>query len=211
MKSINGWPGYFVTKQGIILSTKSNSGKCDKPPRELVPQPNKTGHLRIRLCNRGKTQMRFVHHLVLENFVGPRPDGLVARHLDGDPSNNNLGNLEWGTSSRNRLDMWEHGTMPHGSTHTSSKLTEEQVLEMRFRFAGGDVEVQELAQAYCVDPSTVGSALRGEYWGHVGGPIAATCRPSGDRHWRRKNPRLPRCSLCRQTGHYRTTCPETKA
>ena len=207
-RPIDGWSGYYVTDQGDVLTTRSNSGKCDKPPRRLVPQPNQSGHMRVRLCNCGKTQMRFVHHLVLEMFVGPRPEGLVGRHLDGISANNKLTNLSWGTSSKNRMDMWEHGTMPHGSALHSSKLSEEDVVKIRERFAMGDVDAQDLAGEYDVDPTTIGSALRGEWWAHVGGPIVESCRPSGDRHWRRRSSKKGRCSVCRMIGHYKPTCPE---
>ena len=32
----------------------------------------------------------YIHHLVLLTFVGPRPEGMEVRHLDGDPLNNTL-------------------------------------------------------------------------------------------------------------------------
>ncbi len=183
---VDGWPGYFITEWGVVLTTRSNSGKVDRPPRPMIPQPNKTGHLRVALLNRGKRKTRFVHHLVLEAFVGLCPSGLVARHLDGVPNNNHLDNLKWDTSSKNRLDMREHGTMPRGEALHSSKLTEADVVEMRERFSTGDVDVQDLAADYGVDPTTVSNALRGKWWAHVGGPVVVSCRPRGDRHWRRK-------------------------
>ena len=51
-----------------------------------------------------------VHTLVLEAFVGPRPDGYVACHNDGDGSNNHVSNLRWDTYSSNNFDVAEHGT-----------------------------------------------------------------------------------------------------
>jgi hypothetical protein len=54
----------------------------------------------------------------MEAFVGLRPKGLETRHLDGDPSNNQLSNLAYGTSSENHLDMVRHGTHAFSSrTH----------------------------------------------------------------------------------------------
>src|SRR5215204_4405533 len=40
-------------------------------------------------------------HWVLLAFVGPRPDGHVASHLDGDHGNNYVGNLVWETYLEN--------------------------------------------------------------------------------------------------------------
>jgi hypothetical protein len=42
-------------------------------------------------------------------FVGPRPPGLEIRHLDGDPGNNALNNLRYGTRSENLVDKSYHG------------------------------------------------------------------------------------------------------
>jgi hypothetical protein len=54
---------------------------------------------------------QFVHKLVLEAFVGPAPDGLVCRHLNGDPADNRLENLCWGTRKENGEDASRHGTL----------------------------------------------------------------------------------------------------
>ena len=51
-----------------------------------------------------------VHRLVLLAFVGrPSRKGMVARHKDGDPANNRLGNLAWGTAQENWQDRKQHG------------------------------------------------------------------------------------------------------
>lgn len=47
--------------------------------------------------------------LVLTAFVGPRPEGQVARHLNDDRSDNRLVNLEWGTLSENSYDAVRNG------------------------------------------------------------------------------------------------------
>lgn len=53
-----------------------------------------------------------VHQVVLAAFHGPRPDGLLARHLNGNGSDNRAANLRWGTASENMLDRTAHGTCP---------------------------------------------------------------------------------------------------
>lgn len=50
-----------------------------------------------------------VHILVLEAFVGPRPDGAFGRHIDDDRENNHLSNLRWGDRSDNSHDMVRNG------------------------------------------------------------------------------------------------------
>lgn len=69
----------------------------------------RSGHATIDLWKDGKTQQRTAHRLVLEAFVGPRPEGLEGCHNDGDPQNNHLSNLRWDTPSSNRTDAVRHG------------------------------------------------------------------------------------------------------
>lgn len=51
-----------------------------------------------------------VHLLMLLAFVGPRAEGMEARHLDGIKTHGNLANLAYGTSSENSFDLVRHGT-----------------------------------------------------------------------------------------------------
>lgn len=50
-----------------------------------------------------------VHRIVMEAFVGPRPDDKQTRHLNGDPLDNRLVNLAYGTSAENMQDVVRHG------------------------------------------------------------------------------------------------------
>lgn len=85
--------------------------------KERVPYDD-GGSLQVNLCWNGKRSQRKVHHLVLEAFVGPRPDGLECRHLNDDHTDNRLENLRWGTSSENKHDL-----VRNGRHHLASKPT----------------------------------------------------------------------------------------
>jgi hypothetical protein len=50
-----------------------------------------------------------VHPLVAAAFIGPRPDGMEIRHLDGERFNNAAVNLCYGTPSENARDRVNHG------------------------------------------------------------------------------------------------------
>ena len=50
-----------------------------------------------------------VHHLVLEAFVGPRPDGAVGCHGKKGVLVNEIGNLRWDSVSENNRDITRHG------------------------------------------------------------------------------------------------------
>jgi hypothetical protein len=91
-----------------VASAQRSAGTKAVKGRVLRPGPSNYGHLSVVLGRSGGTRM--VHALVLEAFVGPRPPGMECRHLDGDPKNNRLENLCWGTRTENIEDALRHGS-----------------------------------------------------------------------------------------------------
>jgi len=69
-----------------------------------------SGYLIVNLWWANQPRIWLIHRLVLIAFVGLQPDGMEALHRDGDPGNNTLSNLRWGTHSENQLDQVAHGT-----------------------------------------------------------------------------------------------------
>lgn len=62
-----------------------------------------------------------IHVLVALAFIGPRPEGMEIRHLDGDPANSHVSNLAYGTHAENMRDMVRHGrTNRDRNTHCPS-------------------------------------------------------------------------------------------
>jgi hypothetical protein len=93
---------YEVSDQGRVRSFQR-----DPQGRILRPGRMPGGHLSVAL-GRGNSQC--VHKLVLLAFVGVAPDKHECRHLNGDPADNRLENLCWGTRSENIKDAVRHGT-----------------------------------------------------------------------------------------------------
>lgn len=60
----------------------------------------------------GKKRREYVHRLVMLAFVGPCPEKKEVCHSNGNPSDNRLCNLRYGTVSENRLDSVRHRTHP---------------------------------------------------------------------------------------------------
>lgn len=91
-------------------------------PRLKRATPQKAGsYLRVGLCvadNGSRMVTRLVHQLIAETFIGPRPNGMVVRHLNGDKTDNRAENLAYGTPSQNSRDVVSHGRHPHANaTH----------------------------------------------------------------------------------------------
>lgn len=117
-RPVVGFEGqYEVSDQGRVRSLPrtldyidGRSGKtCTRSLRGKVIRPGvaPSGHLNNTQIGKG------VHCIVAEAFIGPRPDGMETRHIDGDPSNNRLVNIEYGTRSENAADSKRHGTHFH--------------------------------------------------------------------------------------------------
>lgn len=106
-----GWPDYSVSNSGRIVSHKG------KEPRELRGGLVE-GYRRVTLSSDGDRKYLAVHRLVAAAFIGPCPEGMEVRHLDGDSLNNTLGNLAFGTHADNMQDRLAHGRNPMASkTH----------------------------------------------------------------------------------------------
>ena len=103
-----GYEGlYEVSSLGRIYSNrrKGADGRFLRPESGSVYD-----YKYVNLCKGGVVSHVSVHTLVSQAFIGPRPDGLEVRHLDGRPANNVVSNLAYGTHSENQYDRVRHGT-----------------------------------------------------------------------------------------------------
>lgn len=70
-------------------------------------------YLQACLSKNGKAKNKNIHRLVALAFV-PNPDGLPeVNHKDGNKANNDAHNLEWVTSSGNKLHAYATGLSVH--------------------------------------------------------------------------------------------------
>ena len=119
--------------------------------RILRPHHLRSGHYQVSLgIKNGKRVLAKIHALVLLAFVGPYPDGLEIRHVNGIPNDNRLANLEYATHSRNGLDVkWHDGNALY-------RLTPQDVLSIKRRLRDASVGVGvALAREYNVSASTI--------------------------------------------------------
>jgi hypothetical protein len=129
----------------------------------MKPGQIRKGSLGVRLQRKGFVRHFPVHRLILETFIGPRPQGFECRHLNGDPKDNRLSNLCWGTHRANKEDMIRHNTTLRGEKNWNAKLTLEQVLAIRAedRTYGNQCKV---ARRYGVTPATICEIWKGTSW-----------------------------------------------
>lgn len=167
MRQIAGFCNYFVTKSGEVRSRRGRWGRgC-----WLKPRINSAGYPGVTLYNSARKKVdAHIHRLVLETYVGPCPEGMECRHLDGNPANNHLDNLKWGTHQENCMDAVKHGTasgLRKGEDKGGCKLTEQQVETILIAHRDGTHTRKELAAYLDINYWTICDIVSRRRWGHV--------------------------------------------
>lgn len=161
-KDIPGYEGrYQASNLGRIRSLDrrvsiGNGATRLMRGRVLRPAGQKTDpHLRVVLGHGAPGAL--VHRLVALTFLGSCPEGQEVRHLDGNPLNNRVDNLAYGTRTENILDVFRIGKTWRGS------VTVEQVREIRQRLADGQ-SAASIARDMAVSPASVYGIKQGRHY-----------------------------------------------
>lgn len=133
---------------------------------------NKDGYYRVKLYNGDATfKNESVHRLVLEAFI-PNPNNyLEVNHIDGNPSNNYVENLEWCSKEQNVKHAYDTGLKKKenyiGEGNKTSKLKEEDIISIREEYGTGTTSYSKLAEKYNVVMSNIWSIINRKTWSHV--------------------------------------------
>lgn len=123
--------------------------------RQVTSDTGEDGHMRVHLIGHGK---ELVHRLVLSTFDrDPAGDEQVC-HRDGNPMNNHIANLRWGSHE----DNWEDRKR-HGNHRSYCKLTADEVSEIKHLLACGH-SAYSLARRFRVSDTQVRNIGRGDQW-----------------------------------------------
>jgi hypothetical protein len=174
-RDVVGIPGYKVGRNGAVLTCRVTSRGMTDTWKPLKCSPfGRKGYLMATMRLDGRTIRKLVHHLVLEAFVGPRPDGMVGCHDNDDNTDNSLGNLRWDTHKKNCEDRARNGRTARGTRQGLSRLTESDVIRIR-ELAEEGWSYRSIAAAVPVREGNIGHIAVGKTWRHVGGPIQVPC------------------------------------
>lgn len=115
-KQIPGYEGFYeASNKGNLRSvdrefTRSNGTPFSLKGKLLNHWLNPVdGHPMCVLSRKGERRYFYVHTLVALAFFGEKEEGQEVRHLNDNPTDNRVENLEYGTRSDNLYDRVRNG------------------------------------------------------------------------------------------------------
>ena len=142
-KSIPEFPDYEISETGEVRNIETS---------RIHSTRLNGNYFKITIHN----ITRYVHVLLMQAHIGPKPSGFVVRHLDGNPLNNSVLNLVYGTYTQNRHDMIKHGTYER-------KLTFRKVRIIRGLSKCGFTN-KRLSELFNVHNSLISKIINGTKW-----------------------------------------------
>ena len=151
------WDGlYEVSDQGRVRSLPRSTVSGIRGGKVLRFRSLPTGYLRISLYSgERKEPDRYVHDLVAEAFIGPKPEGQEVRHGPGGKADNRLVNLSYGTHIANCEDR--------ARDLDYHKLNRAKAAEVRARAAAG-MPQGLIAAEFGIGRSHVSRIVSGHCW-----------------------------------------------
>lgn len=113
-----------------------------------------------------KNKPHRAHRISYQLFRGPTPKSLMVCHRCNNKRCVNPDHLYLGTSRNNVDDAIRDGLVAKGSDVATSKLTENQVNEMRRLWRTGTVRQKNLAEIFKVDQTLVSLIIKNKIWKH---------------------------------------------
>jgi hypothetical protein len=160
-KEVKDYEGFFWV---------SNTGKVKSKNKIRKLTKDKDEYLTVLLTKDGLKEFRKlkkVHRLVAEAFI-PNPDNLpCVCHKDDNPLNNNVNNLWWGTFDDNLKDMSRKDRSTRGVKNWNTKLTEQDVLNIKNLRAVTGEGARKISKRLGVSESAVDGILYKNSWKHI--------------------------------------------
>ena len=170
-KPIPDFPGYEVSNLGLVRSYWKRGRRrwfiVSNPQRVLKPAI-RLGYPSVTLVKNGLKTDIGIHRLVLLTFIGPCPPTYECCHDDGIRANCSLDNLRWDSRSSNAIERFKHGNSDYkGENHPQTKLTDEQILQIRKFAVQGNNSQTAIAALFGISQSHANNIIRRRAWKHL--------------------------------------------
>ncbi len=160
IKPIKGCENYKISDTGIVFNKKN---------RRLRHYVGRKGYFCIKLWRYGKRRTLYIHSLVLEAFVSPRPPGKQCNHKNGIKIDNRVLNLEWVTQSENMKHAYENGliNIKLGEESINSKLKHGEVWLIKKILHSGVTTQNFISKMFKVSRYSINDINSGKFWSQV--------------------------------------------
>lgn len=132
---------YMVSNYGRIYNIYTD--------KFLVPQIGTDGYYAIALAvvnEPTRHRMFRINRLVMMGFYPiPNADQMVVNHIDCNPLNNHISNLEWTTRGGNAIHAYDNGLMKCGEDGPTAKITEAQAIQIGTLLRDTNLTYKEIA------------------------------------------------------------------
>lgn len=147
---------YAVFENGDIYRTLCRfcKGECFK---KVVYTINNRGYCMIDFNFYGKQLKAYVHRVVYTFFKGEIPDGMYVNHIDGDPGNNALSNLEAVTPGENlrHAKFVTKTNKCFGANHPSARLKPADIAKIMYYHHHRTYSAKQLGAMFGVNKSHI--------------------------------------------------------
>lgn len=153
-KPIEGWPGYFVSRDGRVFGP--NGEKAQTPLK-------RTGHLYVTIYRSGRAHKLYVARLVAAAFIGEIPNGMHVCHGPNGVTDNSVENLRIDTPAGNAADKARDGTLLYGEKAPWAKLSDadcEFIRSCKGLYRGIQFD---LADAFGVSQPRISGIINGKF------------------------------------------------
>lgn len=141
-KILDKYPKYEIYENGVIWSLYND--------RPLKPQSKPSGYQTVKLSVDKVSTSKYVHILVAEAFLEKAENKTQVNHIDSNPSNNRLSNLEWVTGSEN---------MQH-SAKTSEMRKPVNQYDKKGKFVDWHKSISDAGRAMGISKGAISTAVK---------------------------------------------------
>ena len=147
---------YWIDEYGNVYNSKGFA---------LRGHLSNKGYLmhKLFISKNEKRKWIYPHRYVALYWVDNPENKPQVDHIDGNKLNNHYTNLEWVTNQENRDRAVNLRLHVHGEKHGNSKLTTEQVLEIK----SSTKSDYQLSKIYKVNSGTIWKIRNNQRWKHL--------------------------------------------
>lgn len=156
-KDITAYEGlYAISSFGRIKSYAKWKGAFFKEETIIKSRVSKKKYIECGITKNNKTSWVRIHRVEAQMFISNPENKPEVNHMDSIRWNNFFKNLEWNTRLENENHARHIGGKDFlGSNHPLSKLSEDQVMEIKSLYATKKYKQSDLASLYGVSQITI--------------------------------------------------------